>query len=75
MLRDILNDEEMAALQTCINGDDDLYLDHYDLFSKLIRYYADEIPIGVQKGRTGDPDDWILARADRDLTLEKGGRK
>ena len=30
-----------------------------DAFNELIDYYADEMPYGVMKARTGMPDEWI----------------
>ena len=31
-------------------------------YDELMDYYADEMPYGVQKARTGMPDEWIWAR-------------
>ena len=31
-------------------------------FDELMDYYADEMPYGVKKARTGMPDEWIWAR-------------
>lgn len=66
-LRNLLDEREIMILESCIAGDADLYLDHQDLFSKLYEYYGDEMPVGVAKARTGDPDAWILMRVERDL--------
>ena len=41
-----------------------------DLFDALYDYYQDDMPYGVQKGRTGDPHDWIADRITTDLGLE-----
>ena len=30
-----------------------------DAFDELMDYYADEMPYGVMKARTGMPDEWI----------------
>ena len=30
-----------------------------DAFDELIDYFADEMPYGVMKARTGMPDEWI----------------
>ncbi len=30
-----------------------------DAFNELIDYFADEMPYGVMKARTGMPDEWI----------------
>ena len=31
-------------------------------FDELMDYYADEMPYGVQKARSGMPDEWIWAK-------------
>jgi hypothetical protein len=33
----------------------------------LYAYYASDMPYGVAKARTGDPDEWILNRLEEDL--------
>ena len=33
-----------------------------ECFDELMDYYADEIPYGVMKARTGMPDEWIIDR-------------
>ena len=33
-----------------------------ECFDDLMDYYADEMPYGVMKARTGMPDEWIWAR-------------
>ncbi len=35
-----------------------------DCFDELLDYFADEIPYGVMKARTGMPDEWIIDRVD-----------
>ena len=35
-----------------------------ECFDELMDYYADEMPYGVQKARTGMPDEWIVDRVD-----------
>ena len=39
-------------------------------FDELFDYYADEMPYGVQKARTGMPDEWIYEKL-CDLGLDK----
>ena len=39
-------------------------------FDELMDYFADEMPYGVQKARTGMPDEWIIDRL-IDLGLDK----
>lgn len=46
-------------------GDADIFnVGYYD---KLFEYYAPDMPYGVAKARTGDPDEWILNRLEEDL--------
>ena len=33
-----------------------------ECFDDLMDYYADEMPYGVKKARTGMPDEWIIDR-------------
>ena len=35
-----------------------------ECFDELMDYYADEMPYGVMKARTGMPDEWIIDRVD-----------
>tara|TARA_Y100001972_G_C7459042_1_gene234388 strand:- start:312 stop:572 length:261 start_codon:yes stop_codon:yes gene_type:complete len=39
-------------------------------YDELMDYYADEMPYGVQKARTGMPDEWIIDRL-IDLGVDK----
>jgi hypothetical protein len=41
-----------------------------DAFDELMDYYADEMPYGVMKARTGMPDEWIIDRL-IDLGIDK----
>jgi len=34
------------------------------LYDKLFNFFADEMPYGIQKARTGDPDVWIIDHLD-----------
>jgi hypothetical protein len=36
-------------------------------YNKLFAYYAPDMPYGVAKARSGDPDEWILSRLEEDL--------
>ena len=45
-----------------------------DAFQELFDYYADEMPYGTQKARTGMPDEWIADRLD-DLGLVESKQK
>jgi hypothetical protein len=48
-------------LEQVVRGNLDLF-DAADLYDILFQYYSDEMPYGIQKARTGDPDQWILNR-------------
>ncbi len=39
-------------------------------FDELMDYFADEMPYGVMKARTGMPDEWIIDRL-IDLGIDK----
>ena len=39
-------------------------------FDELFDYFADEMPYGVQKARTGMPDEWIIDKL-IDLGIDK----
>ena len=41
-----------------------------DCFDELLDYFADEIPYGVMKARTGMPDEWIFEKL-CDLGIDK----
>ena len=45
-------------------------------YTELMDYFADEMPYGVQKARTGMPDEWIIDRlidlgVDKELEAKK----
>jgi len=61
-LKKHLSDAEWNDLKRCLEGNLDLYMDCEKLFVNLCDYYADEMPYGTAKARTGDPDVWILER-------------
>lgn len=48
-------------LDQVVRGNVELF-DASDLYDVLFQYYSDEMPYGIQKARTGDPDQWILDR-------------
>jgi len=66
-LRKLLSEQEFDDLERCLTGELDLYMDCEELHSKLFDYYADEMPYGTAKARTGDPDVWILERVEQAL--------
>jgi len=47
-----------------VNGITDIDEVEYgsECFDELMDYYADEMPYGVMKARTGMPDEWIYDR-------------
>jgi hypothetical protein len=48
-----------------ICGDADIFNGGY--YDQLFAYYSPDMPYGVAKARTGDPDEWILNRLEEDL--------
>jgi hypothetical protein len=77
---DIITPEELERLRGYVAGNGELYTDEL-LFDKLYSYYVNsgEMPYGVAKARTGDPDLWILDQVQADygdevLGVEEGGR-
>lgn len=53
-----LTPEEINFLKAFVNGEEDLYSEP-ELMEKLYDYYWEEIPYGIAKARTGDPDQWF----------------
>ena len=48
-----------------ICGDVDIFDSAY--YDKLFDFYMPEMPYGVAKARTGDPDQWILNQLEEDM--------
>ena len=48
-----------------ICGDTDIFRSGY--YDKLFDHYMPDMPYGVAKARTGDPDQWILDRLEEEL--------
>jgi len=42
-----------------------------DLFEALYDYYFDDMPYGIKKARTGDPDEWISDRLAAELGMNE----
>ncbi len=65
---------EYDAVKKILDANDITNLDDLEYgsqcFDELMDYYADEMPYGVQKARTGMPDEWIIDRL-IDLGLDK----
>ena len=53
-VRDILNKHGATSLDDIVYGE--------PLFDDLMDYFAEDMPYGVQKARTGMPDEWIVDR-------------
>jgi hypothetical protein len=64
------SDQILKILQS--NGITDLDEIEYgsQCFDELMDYYADEMPYGVKKARTGMPDEWIYDKL-IDLGIDK----
>ncbi|MAE81793.1 MAG: hypothetical protein CMB80_03575 [Flammeovirgaceae bacterium] len=61
-----LTHKEVDTMPRFIAGVDEFYAS--TAFEKLYKYFAfetQEMPYGIAKARTGDPDVWILQRLDR----------
>ena len=58
-----LDTTEITQVKLCIEGGGDEFID-MDAYEKLFNYFCDsgEMPYGVAKARTGDPDFWILEK-------------
>ena len=57
-----LTDSEVLDMANYIDGTKDSFYDS-PAYEKLYEYFAfetNEMPYGVAKARTGDPDQWIL---------------
>ena len=54
---------EIALVESYIEYDDGSFLETY-AYRKLFNHFCDtgEMPLGVAKARTGEPDVWILER-------------
>tara|TARA_E500000331_G_scaffold340341_1_gene371545 strand:- start:2115 stop:2402 length:288 start_codon:yes stop_codon:yes gene_type:complete len=56
-----LTDDDVARMPGYISGEDEFY--GSEAYGKLYEYFAFEaceMPYGVAKARTGDPDSWII---------------
>jgi len=80
MNESVLTDSTGSTLQHILNTfkrdvkDFEQYGDMSDdLFHALYDYYSDDMPYGTQKGRTGDPYEWISDRFGADLGIDGYG--
>ena len=62
-------DQVKAILKkhNALNMEIEEVVDNTELYDELYKYFQEEMPYGVQKARTGMPDEWI---ADRLFELE-----
>ena len=51
--------QEITLLKDVESGRKEYYSLPQELQTKLFDHFAAEMPYGVQKARTGDPDEWI----------------
>ncbi len=60
-----------ADVQAFRDGTKDFDINSSPLFAELYEYYcaAGEMPYGTMKARTGDPDQWIANRLEKELKL------
>jgi len=67
-LPDHLSPAEISFLKDFVEGKVDLG-SNPELAEKLYEYFADEMPYGVQKARTGDPDIWLADKLRKEIKL------
>jgi hypothetical protein len=66
----------MTLSEICEKHKDEIpeFLERWDmssaLFDDLYDYYFDEMPYGIKKARTGDPEEWICERFNDDVYCE-----
>lgn len=73
---DIITPEELDELRGYVNDTSDpMEFIGSTVYEKLFEYYLNsgEMPYGVAKARTGDPDQWILNRVQQDYAEEVAG--
>jgi len=61
-IKSLLTKEQQEILTAIINEDATFFDNEIteDIYNILFEYYMDEMPYGIMKARTGDPDKWIL---------------
>jgi len=66
-----LSDDEIEFLKQWIEAEGMIPIYKFpELYDKLYDYFRDEMPYGVQKARTGDPEEWIADRLDQMFSKE-----
>jgi len=59
-LRKKLTPEEIKRIDSFVDSEGEEWDDlEGDLYDKLMDFFADEMPYGVMKARTGDPMEWM----------------
>jgi len=58
--------EDLEFIEKCMYGEKYL-TEKPDMMSVFYDHFRDEMPYGVMKARTGDPDIWILERLEKSL--------
>lgn len=73
---DIITPEELEELRSYVNGDvDPANFISSPVYEKMFEYYMNsgEMPYGIAKARTGDPDQWIIDQVVQDYGNEVTG--
>ena len=52
--------QELALIQKVVSGSMDYYKLSQELQTKLYDHFMPDMPYGVAKARSGDPDEWIV---------------
>ena len=71
-----LTPQEIIVTKACVMNQEAAVADFYDTtaFEKLYEYFTfttAEMPYGIAKARTGDPDVWILERLHQEHLVQK----
>ena len=66
-------DQVKAILKkhNALNMEIEEVVDNTELYDELYKYFQEEMPYGIQKARTGDPDEYIYNKLE-DLGLPLG---
>lgn len=69
--RDFFTKKDLAEIKQVFEGKKELY--ECNVYQKLYDHYCNsgEMPYGIMKARTGDPESWIMNELDHmDLEVE-----
>jgi len=69
-IKRMLTKSDIDYLRKCLSGNKEL-MDNTKLWEKLFEYYSNsgEMPLGIQKARSGDPDEWILNKLEKEKII------